>query len=130
MTLERFIATEAQKPFAWGETDCVSTADRWIRIVTGLSPLAWVERSYRSQDEAQSILSDRGGLAVLVNRAMRAVGIEKTNAPRAGDVGLILHRDQLCMAIHAGDVWFAHDETGLIGAPLNAVWKAWRVECQ
>ncbi|MCH4542918.1 DUF6950 family protein [Ochrobactrum sp. A-1] len=130
MNIADFIAMEARKPFAWGETDCVSTTDRWIRLATGLSPLAWINRTYASEDEANSILADRGGLAVLVNRAMRAVGIEKTSAPRAGDVGLIFHRDKLCMAIHAGDVWFAHDENGLIGAPLNAVWKAWRIECR
>lgn len=129
MNIADYIAAEAQKPFRWGETDCVSTTDRWIRLCTGLSPLAWVERDYLSADEAERILADRGGLAVLVNRAMRGVGIVKTDDPQAGDVGLVVHDGKLCMAIHTGDYWFSHDERGLVGKPLDAVWKAWRIQC-
>ncbi|MBR7653291.1 hypothetical protein KCX83_13265 [Brucella oryzae] len=130
MEIIEFLSTEAQKPFRWGVSDCVSTTDRWIRLCTGLSPLAWVKRDYVSADEAERILADRGGLAVLVNRAMRGVGIAKTDDPQTGDVGLIIHNGKLCMAVHTGDCWFSHDEHGFIGAPLNAVWKAWRIQCQ
>lgn len=130
MNIADFIAAEAQKPFRWGFSDCVSTTDRWIKLCTGLSPLAWVGRSYSSEEQAACILEDRGGLAVLVNRAMRGVGIAKTSEPQPGDVGLVIRDAKLCMAIHAGDYWFSHDASGLIGAPLNYVWKAWRIECR
>lgn len=76
------------------------------------------------------ILESRGGLALLVNRSLRAVGIIKTNEPQSGDVGLILHQGKFCMAIHAGDFWFSHDQNGLIGAPLDTIWKAWRIQCR
>nr|WP_244444527.1 hypothetical protein [Nitratireductor basaltis] len=64
-----------------------------------------------------------------VNRVMRASGFRKTKEPASGDVGLIIHDGKLCMAIHTGSIWFSRDENGLIGAPLNSVWKAWRIEC-
>lgn len=130
MDIAEFVAAEAQKPFRWGETDCVSTVDRWIRLRTGLSPLAWVDREYSDAEGAASVLADRGGLAVLVNRAMRSLGFIKTGEPVTGDVGLIIQNGNLCMAIHAGDCWFSHDEHGFIGAPLSTVWKAWRIKCQ
>ncbi len=128
--LKNFLSDEANRPFSWGFSDCVSTVDRWILACTGLSPLAWVDREYSDADGAASILADRGGLAVLVNRAMRSQGFIKTGKPVTGDVGLIFHNEKLCMAIHAGNCWFSHDEHGLIGAPLSAVWKAWRIKCQ
>jgi hypothetical protein len=58
---------------------------------------------------------------------MRSQGFIKTAEPVTGDVGLIIHNGKLCMAIHAGDYWFSHDEHGLVGSPLSAVWKAWRL---
>ncbi|MDT6938558.1 hypothetical protein RI570_21605 [Brucella pseudogrignonensis] len=130
MHIDEFVAAEARKPFRWGETDCVSTADRWVRNRTGLSPLAWMGRQYRDEAEASAILSVRGCFPILVNRAMRSQGFEKTASPVCGDVGLIIHNQKLCVAIHAETIWFSHDETGLIGAPLDAIWKAWRIQCQ
>jgi len=67
---------------------------------------------------------------VAVNRVMRGAGFPKTNDPKPGDVGLIVHNGKLCVAVNTGECWFSHDENGLIGAPLNAVWKAWSIECQ
>jgi len=129
MNIQEFIAAEAEKPFRWGETDCVSTAARWLKIKTGkdFSPLI---AAYETAEEAQRALSDFGGLAVAVNRVMRAAGFSKTEDPLPGDVGLVIHGGKLCVAVNSGQYWFSHDENGLIGAPLNAVWKAWSTECQ
>ncbi|MGC0052738.1 DUF6950 family protein [Brucella pituitosa] len=130
MHIADFIAAEAQKPFRWGVSDCASTADRWIKLQTGLSPLAQAGLIYRDEYEATAILIKRGGFPIIVNRAMKLVGFEKTEAPQTGDVGLILRSGRMCLAIHAETFWFSRDECGLIGAPLNAVWKAWRIECR
>lgn len=130
MNIADFVATEAEKPFRWGETDCISTANRWVKSATGLSPLDWVGQLYSSENEAMKILETRGGLALLVNRSMRAIGTHKTNDPQSGDVGLIMHRGKLCMAIHTGEFWFSRDQNGLIGSPINSVWKAWSIQCR
>ena len=130
MDIADFVAAEAQKPFRWSETDCASTADRWIKLQAGKSPLAHAGLVYRDEYDATALLIERGSFPVVVNRAMKLVGFEKTNAPQTGDVGLILHNRKMCLAIHAKTFWFSRDESGLIGAPLDAIWKAWRIQCQ
>lgn len=130
MHIADFVAAEAPKPFRWGETDCASTVDRWINLQTGKSPLAQAGLIYRDEFDATAILIERGGFPIIVNRAMRLVGFEKTDAPKVGDVGLILQSGRMCLAICTETLWFSRDESGLIGAPLDAIWKAWRIQCQ
>nr|WP_278520707.1 hypothetical protein [Brucella anthropi] len=129
-TLEKFLSGEMNIPFSWGVSDCASTADRWIKLQTGLSPLAQAGLIYRDEYEATAILIKRGGFPIIVNRAMKLVGFEKTEAPQTGDVGLIIRSGRMCLAIRTETLWFSRDESGLIGAPLSAVWKAWRIKCQ
>jgi|SRR5690606_10530830 len=129
MDIQDFIAAEAEKPFRWGETDCVSTAARWLKIKTGKDFIPIIA-AYETAEDAERALSDFGGLAVAVNRVMRAAGFSKTEDPQPGDVGLVIHGGKLCVAVNSGRYWFSHDENGLIGAPLNAVWKAWSIGCQ
>nr|WP_094507035.1 hypothetical protein [Brucella thiophenivorans] len=130
MHIAEFVAAEALKPFRWGETDCSSTVDRWISLKTGQSPLAQAGLVYRNEYDATALLIERGSFPVVVNRAMRLIGFEKTETPQTGDVGLILHNRKMCLAIHAETFWFSRDENGLIGASLDAIWKAWRIQCQ
>lgn len=126
MNLADFIRAEVARPFQWGEADCASMADRWVRTVAGFSPLAVYGRSYGGPQEARAWLDEPGGIAVAVNRVMRASGFARTKEPRTGDVGLVFCKQQLCVAIHAGRLWLSRDEAGLLGAPLAACWKAWR----
>ena len=124
--LAEFIAAEASRPFDWRRTNCGLTADRWMTSVLGYSPL----RRYGFILDGDN--DDWGGLriAVSVNRVMKACGLLKTTEPQIGDVGLIVHGDverKLCIAIRAPTMWFSRDYGGLIGAPLSACWKAWRV---
>ncbi len=127
MHIAEFVASEALKPFRWGETDCASTADRWICLQVGKSPLVQAGLVYRDEYDATALLIERGSFPVVVNRAMKLVGSEKTDAPQTGDVGLILHNQKMCLAIHADTFWFSRDKSGLIGASLDAIWKAWRI---
>jgi hypothetical protein len=126
MNVKDFIAAEVEKPFRWGETDCVSTAARWVQIHAGIDLLPAVG-TYSTAEEAERALSELGGLAVAVNRVMRKAGFQKAEAPQPGDIGLVVHAGKLCLAVHGGGFWFSHDEAGLIGAPLSAVWKAWSI---
>lgn len=130
MHIADFVAAEALKSFRWGETDCASTADRWINLNNGRSPLAEAGLIYRDEYEATAILIERGGFPIIVNRAMKLVGFEKTETPQTGDVGLVLRSGRMCLAIRTETLWFSRDERGLIGAPLDALWKAWRIQCQ
>src|SRR5690606_29484057 len=81
MDISEFIAAEAEKPFRWGESDCVSTAARWVLLHAGvdLTPAVGV---YGTADEAERAMSEVGGLAVAVNRVMRKAGFQKTEDPK------------------------------------------------
>lgn len=127
MTVEEFIAVEAAKPFAWGDTDCAMTVCRWIEGRTGMHPLVAYGRRYTDEAGARAWLAERGSIAVGMNRVMRHGGFAKTSSPCAGDVGLIVHDGRICAAIDAGRFWFSRDESGLIGAPPEACWKAWSI---
>ncbi|WP_018428211.1 hypothetical protein [Hoeflea sp. 108] len=122
-----FIASESEKPFAWGLTDCATTADRWVCGVLGASPLRIFGRMHSDEAEAHEWLEQPGGIAVAVNRVCRSAGLRKAVSPEAGDVGLIIHGQKLCVAIHAGEFWFSRDADGLIGASLASLFKAWKV---
>jgi hypothetical protein len=129
--LADFIKGECARPFAYGFSDCGSTADRWVRRALGFSPMAVYGMAYSGPTEAEAWLRQPGGLAVAFNRVMRASGLRRTKEPRPGDIGLVFAgQGRLAVAIHAGRCWFSHDEHGLIAAPLDAVWKAWSVECR
>lgn len=125
--LEAFIATEMEKPFRWGETDCASTADRWARLLIGYSPLHCFGRIYSGEGAAREWLSEPGGIAVAMNRVMRRSGFKRTAAPRAGDVGLVIHDGRASVAINTGKIWFSRDVNGFVGMPLTSHWKAWDI---
>ena len=126
-TITDFVAAEARKPFAWGVTDCASMADRWVQLVRGFSPMALYGRHHANRQEAQAWLAEPGGIAIAFNRVMRAGGFKRTSEPKAGDLGLVIFDRRMCIAIHAGSIWFSRHEDGLVGAPLGNVWKAWAI---
>jgi hypothetical protein len=122
-----FIAAESAKPFVWGETDCCSTADRWIQIIRGISPITLFDEWDRGQSEADNCLSHPYALPVRVNRALRLAGIWRTSTPQAGDIALAIFGDSIGVAIHAGTCWLSRGRGGIVGAPVANFWKAWAV---
>ena len=124
MTVEEFIAAEAAKPFAWARNDCTMMCDRWIRLRRGVSPVAAGLILYSDRDTAFALLPR---LPQLMNRGMRRVGLQKTSAPHAGDVGLVIFGDRIGPALHAGTHWITRHEDGFMAAPLKNFWKAWAI---
>ncbi|MCO6386346.1 hypothetical protein [Aliihoeflea sp. 40Bstr573] len=127
MDPKEFVTAIAAEPFAWGKNDCGSIADRWIALKAGRSPLETYGRRHTNREAALKWLSEPGGVAVAVNRVMRANGFRRTKNPQPGDLGLVIFDGRMCIAIHAGGIWFSRHEDGLIGAPLDNFWKAWAV---
>jgi hypothetical protein len=102
-------------------------ADKWVMQITGCSALSKYGRDFVTNGDVESWLAEPGGIAVAVNRVMRASGYKKTKEPQVGDVGLVFHKNRLCMAIRGQQGWFSRDESGLVLTPHNTLWKAWRV---
>lgn len=127
-TLEAFIAAERERPFVWGETDCASTFDRWLKNVRGYSPVERFIGGYRTQQEAQEIIRrDQNFLFAMLRVAELDGGVE-TDDPQPGDVGIIVYgKMRACAAIRTATGWFSREEDGIIEAPADVrVIKAWK----
>lgn len=112
---------------------CGRMADKWVALVRGFSPIARYGRDFESDDDVQAWLTEPGGIAVAVNRIMRAAGLEKTTDPQFGDVGLIIHGDRInekipiSVAIRGRHGWHSRNSSGLMLFPADTYWKAWAI---
>lgn len=123
-----YIATEMQRPYEKGVTDCGGMIDRWVAKLSGVSPVTAFGRQLRNAEDTVEWLAVPQMFVVMVNRAARAGGFKKTANPIPGDVGLIVNdKSVMAPAIHAGDYWFTRHETGAFTVPINKFWKAWSV---
>lgn len=129
--LADFLRREADLPPYPGA--CCKMADRWVALVKGFSPLDRYGRGFESNTEVQAWLAEPGGIAVAVNRVMRACGFTKTKEPRIGDFGLVIHGERasdlvpVSMAILGRNGWHSRNSAGLLLLPGDTHWKAWAI---
>ncbi len=114
-------------PFAYGKSDCCTTANNWIAREAGVSPLAIAGYDFQNKSQAECAMSANGGIAKATIRAMRRAGLRRTKSPRAGDIGVVEMLGRVCVAIFDGKVWFARDECGAIADARARVVAAWRI---
>ena len=126
MRVAEYVRREMERLFIPGETDCCNTADRWVRLNHGFSPLERFGRPVTSTQDVEDWLAERWGIVGGVLRVMRASGLPRAEAPQAGDVGLVRVKDQICMAIFTGTFWFSRNEQGCILAKADVL-RAWSV---
>lgn len=125
--LSEFLRRELVKPYHDGKTDCSNTADRWVQLNRGFSPLGRYGRPVNNTKDVQEWLSERFGLAGAALRVMRLSGLERTVTPQAGDIGLVIIKREICMAIFTGRVWFSRNERGVMLGKADAFVRAWSV---
>ncbi|MEQ1955322.1 hypothetical protein [Mesorhizobium sp. CN2-181] len=121
MTPAEFVRSRMGQPAQdWA---CAKLVGDWITHRTGRDPLAVYGRPI---EDGERWLQERGGLAVAVNRVMRANGFPKTLTPMPGDAGLILaDGNRLCAALRTDKWWISQSRTGWIAQPI--AWKAWHI---
>ena len=130
--LSAFLRSQADLPFAWGRTDCTSTAEGWVRLATGRAPIAAMGWSFASETEALAILPRRGGLLAAMCLAMGRSGFSRTRQASVGDVGLVVpaRTERACAAILNEAGWVSRDADGFILVPRDGrVLRAWRIAC-
>lgn len=128
MDVVTFIGDEMRKPFAWGETDCASTADRWVQQLRAYSPLDRYGRRPVNEASGRAWLAEPGGLLRGVRSVMELAGFPLIQGdPAAGDVGVIILGRRACVAIFDGSVWWSRDSDGFIAAADEHRYSAWRV---
>lgn len=123
--LEDYIRQEIEKPFEWKVTDCCSTANRWVFLKTGISPISLSGFDFETEEEAKSILKKNRNLLVACRKAMTM--FEKTKEPQEGDIGIIrIYEDTICAAIRMKNGWFTRNENGIISFETTPI-IAWSI---
>jgi len=80
-----YITAHLDKPFAWGENDCIGFAVGWVEIATGRDYLS-AHRPWANEAEAMRLIKRLGGLKKLFNTHLKRI---EPNYARDGDITLI-----------------------------------------
>lgn len=125
--LAAYLQQAMSAPFKFGATDCSKTANGWIRLEAGISPLDAAGYEYDNESQSRAITDAYGGLARATINAMRKAGLRRTRAPKSGDVGIVEMFGKACVAIFDGRVWVSRDDSGLLAAREARVVAAWGI---
>lgn len=124
--LALFIDARRDRPFAWGDNDCVLAAADWICSATGEDPAAGWRGKWDDARSAMFMLKQMGGIEAAVTAQLGRPHATVGLAGR-GDIGLVRHEDRhtLGVVIDAGLACPANQ--GLVVLPISSVSIAWPV---
>lgn len=121
---EALVLAARGRPFAWGSSDCCMFAADAVLACSGVDPAAAVRGTYSTQDGADVVLSQMGGLEAV--GALAGPSVPPLCA-QTGDVGLVSDGEKELLAICLGPYWATPGPTGLGALPLRSARLAWRV---
>ncbi len=124
--LSAFLREGAGLPFVWGERDCSLWPCEWIKAERGIDPAEHLRGTYSTALTCARILHAAGGLPALASRLAASAGLLTTDAPEAGDVGLVEIAGTPLLAICAGSTWAIKTKDGLVIVPTTPM-QAWIV---
>lgn len=87
--LGSFLRRVAARPHVWGRTDCVMTLFEWVRLRTGIDPVAVSGAAWSCEREANAVIAGVGGVRDGGAELFRRCGLVETDAPAVGDIGVI-----------------------------------------
>lgn len=96
--LRAFLAERAAGPVVWGESDCCALAASWIVAETGRTMAL---PRYASALDGARLMARAGGLVPLVAPLLAQIGLQATDEPQLGDVGVIRISDRDVAAVFA-----------------------------
>ncbi|MFN3834643.1 MAG: DUF6950 family protein [Glycocaulis sp.] len=121
----------AVTPHEWGFTDCYMTLVDWVRDETGHDAGEALRGSYGNPDLCPIARRLRADPIPVADDLLAQIGLQRTDAPLPGDVGIIRHRGQrhLFGGLCLGENWASKCESDgvLIARPLEVV-AAWSVD--
>lgn len=126
--LAAFLAERQERPFAWGEQDCVSLAADAAVVLTGRDPLAAYRGRYESEDDAYALVGE-DGLVAFVARLMAEFGAPEcpVSLAQRGDWAMVSVGNQFVTGIVAGETVAAPGVRRLAYVPLKRAVAAWAV---
>lgn len=125
--LPRYLRSEAGRPFEIGRADCATLAADWIMLCHGIDPLGRLRGRY---GEGNWRCRHSGRLERFAALTARRCGLNHTDAPTLGDVGLVQAGDVTAFAIRSTRYWvFRLAGGGLTFLPADRlrVLAAWKV---
>ena len=123
--LDRFLDDMARRPFADGEADCILTVADWVVLNGHPDPAAPFRGRYRTALGRERIVRREGGMLAVMEAGAARAGLEATENPLRGDVGLVRMADRTVAAICLNRLWAAKG-AGVVVGPAEVL-KAWRV---
>ncbi|WP_437871515.1 DUF6950 family protein [Methylorubrum extorquens] len=124
--LNTFLREGAGLPFVWGQRDCSLWPCEWIKAERGIDPAEHLRGTYDTALACARIQRDAGGLPALAAHLAARAGLLTTDAPEAGDVGLVEFLDAPLMALCTGPKWAIKTKDGLVIVPATPV-QTWIV---
>lgn len=126
--LGAFLRELAGQRFVYGQSDCAMTLANWVRERRGIDAGASLRGRYATLMGWTRIVRREGGLVALVGRLAREVGLEATEEPAPGDIGVVETKDLgPAGGIYVGTRgWAVKLNGGLVVGPARML-AAWKV---
>ncbi|MGB3044533.1 MAG: hypothetical protein WBB98_15240 [Xanthobacteraceae bacterium] len=87
--LPDYLASIASRSFRPGSLDCAVFMADWIKLVTGVDPIADQRGRYATTDEYRALVGREGGFIEACTVRAARIGLRKTDCPKSGDVMLV-----------------------------------------
>ena len=118
-----------ERPFSWGQHDCLTFACDCVRALTGSDPMADWRGQYNSRAKAHRILSEGGGPFEMIDRHMVDCGGQKAPSLHAkrGDVIFTqqMGAGNLVMVCQGALMVGPSERPGLLQVPIPKGGVAW-----
>lgn len=126
LEFEKVVSEHKDKPFVWGEHDCVLWAANTVLAITGFDPAEGFRDSYSTALGAAKLLKDFGGMEALVTTKLEREPVAPAFA-NVGDVLIVLQGEDPMLAVCNGETMLAPGALGLVALPTLSALKAWKV---
>lgn len=123
MLLGRYLKETKDKPFKWGENDCILFAAKGLEAITGQN--LYAEYVYETEDQAKEILENHNGLAGLISKHLGPGHRNFKKAHRGDLVMMKLPQPTLGIVDDSGQRIAAISQDGHVRLPLNKAWRVW-----
>lgn len=126
-TLAEFLRAGGATIFKWGTSDCCTWACDWVLARRGVDPAGRFRGRYKTLRGAMGCIRRAGSLAIAVTAAMELAGLERTETPAPGDIGLIATADGDALAIRTERGWACKSLRGIAMSSTVRCIIAWKV---
>lgn len=125
LRLERFIASRARAPFAWGKNDCALFAADCVQAITGQDPAPAGLRGHTTAKQAYRALHRHHGLAAIATGSLGEP--VPANCATVGDVVLLQVQGRDALAVCNGTTALMPSPYGVASVSMATATHCWRL---